>query len=103
MEKPLSYLERYTVQDPAGIEPITDFDVHQYVGKWYEVARLDNRFQRDLVQVTATYTLQGEGSIRVENEGKRSQTGRTAKVIGQARFVGASHIGHLKVSFQWPF
>ena len=40
---------------PKGVQPITGFDASRYLGKWYEVARLENRFERGLEQVTATY------------------------------------------------
>ncbi len=40
---------------PKGVQPISGFDASRYLGKWYEVARLENRFERGLEQVTATY------------------------------------------------
>lgn len=88
---------------PAGIEPITGFDVNQYLGCWYEIARLDNRFQRGLEQVTATYSLREDGSVRVENTGWNSQSKQKKTIIGRAKFVSDDQIGHLKVSFWGPF
>lgn len=88
---------------PAGIEPITSFDVNQYLGCWYEIARLDNRFQRGLEQVTATYSLREDGSVRVENTGWNSQSKQKKTIIGRAKFVSDDQIGHLKVSFWGPF
>jgi apolipoprotein D and lipocalin family protein len=38
---------------PEGIKPIADFEVNRYVGKWHEIARLDNRYERGLDQITA--------------------------------------------------
>ena len=40
---------------PKGVQPINNFDASRYLGKWYEVARLENRFERGLERVTATY------------------------------------------------
>ena len=88
---------------PAGIEPVTDFDLNQYLGLWYEVARLDNRFERGLEQVTATYKLRKDGSIQVENAGRDSKTGKHRVAIGKAKPVKDQHTGHLKVSFFGPF
>jgi apolipoprotein D and lipocalin family protein len=88
---------------PAGVAPVAGFDVNQYLGRWYEIARLDNRFQRGLGQVMATYSLRKDGSICVENTGWHSQTGQQQTVTGKARFVAEKNIGHLKVSFWGPF
>ncbi len=41
----------------TGIEPVTGFEVERYMGRWYEVARLDHSFERGMEQVTATYEL----------------------------------------------
>ena len=42
---------------PDGVEPIQPFAVERYVGRWYEIARLDHRFERGLTYVTAEYAL----------------------------------------------
>lgn len=41
-------------------------DLHRYMGTWYEIARFDHRFERGLSEVTATYTLMPDGTVRVE-------------------------------------
>jgi apolipoprotein D and lipocalin family protein len=99
----ISLLQGCALSVPAGIEPITGFDANQYLGRWYEIARLDNRFQRGLEQVTATYSLREDGSIRVENTGWNSQNKQKKTIIGRAKFVLNDQIGHLKVSFWGPF
>ena len=38
---------------PSGIEPVQDFNLQRYLGKWYEVARYDHSFEQGLEQVTA--------------------------------------------------
>jgi apolipoprotein D and lipocalin family protein len=96
-------LQGCTLSIPAGVAPVAGFDVNQYLGRWYEIARLDNRFQRGLEQVMATYSLRKDGSIYVENTGWHSQTGKQQTVTGKARFVAERNIGHLKVSFWGPF
>lgn len=54
---------------PKGVQPISGFDASRYLGKWYEVARLENRFERGLEQVTATYGARSDGGISVVNRG----------------------------------
>ncbi|MBX2840020.1 MAG: lipocalin family protein [Gammaproteobacteria bacterium] len=88
---------------PKNIEPIEDFKVDRYLGTWYEVARLDHRFERGLTNVTATYTLQKDGTIQVLNRGFSTDKEQWNEAIGKAKFVSDSSIGHLKVSFFGPF
>ena len=54
---------------PPGVTPVSDFDVNRYLGKWYEIARLDHRFERGLEKVTARYSLRQDGGLRVVNRG----------------------------------
>ena len=46
---------------------ITAFNLDNYLGKWYEIARYDHSFERDLVGSTAVYTLRDDGKIKVLN------------------------------------
>lgn len=88
---------------PSGIEPVTGFDKDRYLGTWYEIARLDHSFERGLSQVTAEYTLNDDGSIKVINRGYEQAQGEWKEAEGRAVFVGDSDVGHLKVSFFGPF
>lgn len=88
---------------PKGIEPVTGFDQDRYLGTWYEIARLDHSFERGLSQVTAEYTLNDDGSIKVINRGYNAEKGEWKEAQGRAKFVGDSDVGHLKVSFFGPF
>ncbi len=45
------------------------FDIHKYLGKWYEIARMDHHFERGMICVTANYSLRSDGKIKVENSG----------------------------------
>ncbi len=87
---------------PTGIVPITNFDLTRYLGTWYEIARFDHSFERGLGEVTATYTTNKDGSVKVENSGTNEEGKRETK-IGKAKFVGDPKTGHLKVSFFRPF
>jgi apolipoprotein D and lipocalin family protein len=88
---------------PEGITPVRDFDIQRYLGKWYEIARLDHRFERGMNQVTAEYTLRDDGGIEVINRGYVAEDGRWKTAIGKAYFTDRQDTGHLKVSFFGPF
>ena len=88
---------------PDGITPVENFDLNRYLGKWYEIARLDHSFERGLSQVTAEYSLKSDGTVRVINRGFSEKENRVKQAEGKARFVGDPDRGHLKVSFFGPF
>ena len=98
----MSCLQGCSLGIPAGIQPVTNFDLHRYLGHWHEIARLNHRFERGLQQVTATYSLQKNGAVRVENAGVNSK-GKRKTAVGKAKLVSDKQIGHLKVSFFGPF
>ena len=88
---------------PPGVKAVTPFDVQRYAGRWYELARLDHSFEGDMTDVSATYTVQGDGSVRVVNLGYTPATGHWREAVGKALFTQAPTIGSLKVSFFGPF
>ena len=88
---------------PDGIEPVSGFDSQRYLGTWYEIARLDHRFERGLDAVTADYAQRDDGGIDVVNRGYDTRSGEWREARGKAYFVGDSDTGHLKVSFFGPF
>jgi apolipoprotein D and lipocalin family protein len=92
-----------SVELPEGAKPVTGFDVARYLGTWHEIARLDHRFERGLSQVTATYSLRDDGSLRVVNRGYDVAKEAWKEAEGRARFLGDPSVGSLKVSFFRPF
>lgn len=88
---------------PEGVEPVKDFELERYLGKWYEIARLDHKFERGLDEVTAEYSLMKNGKIRVLNRGYLESEGRWKEAEGRASFAGDAGEGFLKVSFFGPF
>ncbi len=90
-------------QLPENIQAVQDFDVERYMGTWYEIARLDHRFERGLTKVSATYSLKPDGSVKVINTGYNEEDGEWREAVGKARFAGKRSIGHLEVSFFGPF
>ncbi|MGB2002804.1 MAG: lipocalin family protein [Porticoccaceae bacterium] len=88
---------------PEGVEPVDNFRLESYLGRWYEIARLDHSFERGLHEVTADYSVRDDGGIRVINSGRSAETGELSEAEGRAYFVGSEDTGHLKVSFFGPF
>jgi apolipoprotein D and lipocalin family protein len=88
---------------PAGLEPVTGFDSPRYLGKWYEIARLDHSFERGLTNVTAEYAARPGGGISVLNRGYDPGAGKWREARAVARFRGDHTLGSLKVCFFWPF
>ena len=88
---------------PEGIEPVEDFELESYLGTWYEIARLDHRFERGMSNVTASYSLREGGGVTVRNRGYRVEKGKWDDADGKAYFIGDPDIGQLKVSFFGPF
>ncbi len=93
---------------PDKVQVVQSVDARQYLGTWYEIARLDHSFERDLDYVTANYSLREDGGIQVINRGFNSKTKTWHEAIGKAYFVepahpDKTHSGKLKVSFFGPF
>jgi len=91
------------LQIPRDIEPVDGFELDRYLGKWYEIARLDHSFERGLANITAEYTLRDDGGIRVINKGFSMPENKWIEAEGQAYFVRNQNEGYLKVSFFRPF
>jgi len=88
---------------PDGLKAVEDFNINRYTGTWYEIARLDNRFEKGLEKIAATYQLREDGGVDVINKGWNEQTGEWNQVEGKAYFIDKPTIGRLKVSFFGPF
>ncbi len=88
---------------PKGALPVQDFDATKFLGKWFEIARLDFRHEKNLNNVTADYSLKKDGSIKVVNRGYNYKKEEWENAVGEARFVKEKTEGRLKVSFFKPF
>lgn len=88
---------------PASVQPVGNFDISRYLGRWYEVARIDQRFEKGLVRTRAEYSLAPNGSVQVVNRGFDPRRNRWQEARGKAQFVGSSDEAALKVSFFGPF
>ena len=99
----LGVLSACSTTPPEGMAAVTPFDIQRYVGKWYEIARLDHSFERGLSDVSATYRQQDDGSVEVLNRGYDSTRGEWRQAVGRAVFTGEPTRASLKVSFFGPF
>jgi apolipoprotein D and lipocalin family protein len=93
---------------PDNVKVVQSVDANQYLGSWYEIARLDHSFERGLEQVTASYSKNADGSIKVINRGYHPEKKEWKEAEGKAYFVDApnadgTYVGKLKVSFFGPF
>lgn len=88
---------------PKGLSPVSGFEEERYLGRWYEIARLDHSFERGLSHVTADYALNKNGTLSVVNRGWNAEKGEWKEARGVARFRGDRTVGSLKVSFFRPF
>lgn len=88
---------------PDNIEAVSHFDTSKYLGKWYEIARLDHSFERGLSHVTADYSVRQDGGLKVLNRGYKDADAAWKQAEGKAYFVDSKDVGYLKVSFFGPF
>ncbi len=88
---------------PKGAVAVKPFDQKKYLGTWYEIARLDYKWERNLDNVTATYSLKKNGQIRVDNKGYNYKKNQWEESIGKAKPAGDPQEGRLRVSFFGPF
>ena len=88
---------------PKKAVAVTNFDKAKYLGKWFEIARLDYKWEKNLNNVTAEYSLKDDGTIKVDNRGYNVKKDKWEESIGKAKLVKKDNVGMLKVSFFGPF
>ena len=88
---------------PKNVVAVKPFHVEKYLGKWYEIARLDFRFERGLNKTEANYSLNKDGTIKVVNRGFDYAKDLWKQSTGKAKFVSSADEAKLKVSFFGPF
>lgn len=88
---------------PDGLQPVSGFLPERYLGRWYEIARLDHGFERGMSRVTAEYRKRSDGGLDVINRGYLADSKTWKEASGKAYFVESPDIGYLKVSFFGPF
>lgn len=79
-----------------------EVDLRKYMGVWFEIARLPQRFEKGATHVTAEYTLTDDGAVIVENRSIQAVTGEKNYIKGKAWVDDPEDTSKLKVQFQWP-
>lgn len=91
------------VDRKSELEVVDAVDLSRYAGRWYEIARLPNRFEKKCADsVTATYTLRSDGKVDVVNRCRKAN-GEYTTAKGKAKVVDKKSNAKLKVTFFWPF
>lgn len=88
---------------PKGVKAVKNFNKEKYLGKWYEIARLDYFFEKYMNNTSAEYSLNTDETIKVINRGYNYKTQKNKVATGKAKFVDADTEAKLKVSFFEPF
>ncbi len=84
-------------------QTVAQLDIAQYMGLWYEIARFPVFFERNLVGVTAEYTLEEDGRIRLINRGyKETLDGKVSRIQGYASLPDENEPAKLRIRFD-PF
>ncbi|MBE0490916.1 MAG: lipocalin family protein [Sulfurospirillum sp.] len=87
---------------PSTLQSVAKVDIEKYSGDWYEIARYENRFEKDCIGARANYTPKGS-SIEVINTCFNAEGKKIAQAKGSAYATQDSHNAKLRVSFFWPF
>lgn len=88
---------------PKAATPYHPFELEKYMGKWYEIARFDFKFEENLNNTTATYSIKENGDVKVINRGYNYVEKEWEEAVGTAKFRDSSNVAALKVSFFGPF
>jgi len=84
---------------PTPLQPVPSLNIERYLGRWYEIAKFPNWFQRKCTaDTTAEYTLNPDGSVRVVNQ-CRTSAGEMLQAAGQAKQIGGDASPRLRVRF----
>jgi len=97
-------LSLFACSPTTKLPTVSELDITKYAGTWYEIARFNHRFEKDLECVTATYTLLENGKIEVLNKGHLiADNTKIKEIVGKAWVADVEFPGQLKVQFFWPF
>ncbi len=82
-------------------QPKQAVDIEKYLGKWYEVARYENWFEKGCAAPSANYLRRDAEIINITNSCIKD--GKTDTAEGKAKIVANSNNSKLKITFFGPF
>ncbi|MFA5713022.1 MAG: lipocalin family protein [Bacteroidales bacterium] len=86
------------------LSSVDQFSLDKFLGKWYVVSRLPNKFDKDLCEITVTYEYNTEGELTVVNEGRlNDDVSRIRQSKGRVLIEERADSSKFKVSYIWPF
>ena len=91
-------VSRHPVGNSSVPQPVKPVDLQKYLGRWYEIARYEQGFQKGCEGVTADYVLRTDGTINVLNR-CRKPGGKLSEAQGRAKIVDRTTNAKLKISF----
>lgn len=94
----------YAGEQMKELQVVPSVDLQRYAGKWYEIARYPNTFEKNCVAVTAEYALRPDGKISVTNSCRKvTLVGPHKAAHGTAWVADKTTNAKLRVRFFWPF
>ena len=88
---------------PKGATAVKPFDRNRYFGKWYEIARMPSRIEKNIRSLTEEYTIREDGFIGVTTKAYNYKKDKWIEATGRMKFAGSENEGMLKVSYFGPF
>ena len=85
------------------LETVRNFDLTQYMGKWYEIALLPNHFQKNCQCTTAQYALKNNHTMSIRNRCLKINQNRFTEALGKGWIPNKNEPSKLKIRFIWPF
>jgi apolipoprotein D and lipocalin family protein len=99
----LGYLMFGKLGIPDGMTAVTPFDLKRFEGTWYEIARLDHGFEKNMSHVAYSYTLKEGGGFTVENKAFDTKSAQWQTSSGKGDLIDDANVGRLKISYFGPF
>jgi len=87
---------------PPQVQTVAKVAPARFMGRWYEIARLPNRFQKGCTGSYTDYSLRDDGQINIVNSCRNEKDGDLRQVKGRAWVVDPASNARLKVTFFWP-
>jgi apolipoprotein D and lipocalin family protein len=88
----------------APLRTVPRLDLPRYMGRWYEIARLPQRYEKGCHRVYAEYSLHLDEYVEVKNSCRKgSPNGKVEVAEGKGFPVAGSSNSKLRVQFFWPF